>query len=368
MLEAGVGLAPRRGEKVLELRGWRALPGLINAHDHLGLNLLPHLGEPPYDSLYHFAEDVYRPEQSPIRDTLRAAALDRLLWGGFKNLISGVTTVIHHDPFPRRVLLHPAYPVTIFRRYAWSHSLRFGDDPAAAYARRRGRPFIIHAAEGVDDESYGEIGRLDELGLLGPDTVLIHAIASTVADCERLAAARTSVVWCPASNLRLYHRTAPLALLRGRIRLALGTDSTLTGSATLLGELQIALETGLASAEEILEMVTTGAAAIFRLSGERGRIIEGAVADLMVVPDTGAGAAGDLLASHPAHLGLVTCGGRPRLATAEWAEALDLGSPNARVEGVPRWLCGDPRGLRRRIGSAVGESVLGANPLWSLLR
>ncbi len=366
IVETGRGLAPRRRERVVELEGWRALPGLVNAHDHLPLNLLPHLGAPPYDSIYRFAEEVYRPDRSPIREVLAAPAHDRLRWGGYRNLISGVTTVVHHDPFPRRVLLDRAFPVRVFRRYGWSHSLGFGPDPAAAYARCRGRPFVIHAAEGTDEECRREVDRLGELGVLGRNTVLVHGVAVSAAQRARLEAAGSSLVWCPASNLRLYGETAPIADLIGRIRLALGTDSTLTGSPTLLDEARVAAATGLASAEEVLDMVTAGAAAIFGLAG--GRIAAGRPADLALVPARGAGAAGDLLAARPADLGLVAVGGRPRLARPRVAEALGLGTPNAVLEGEPRWLCGDPAGVKRRLEAAAGRGALEANPLWSMLR
>lgn len=365
--ELGRGLLPRRREKVLDLAGYRILPGLINAHDHLALNLLPHLGDPPYASIYRFAEEVYRPERSPIRQTLRASVSDRLWWGGYKNLISGVTTVVHHDPFPRRILLRPGFPVSVLRRYGWSHSLGFGEEPAAAHARAGDKPFIIHAAEGTDAQSHGEIDRLAELGVLAENTVLVHGIALTGAQRSRLAAAGCSLVWCPASNLRLYGRTAPIVELAGRLRLALGTDSTLTGSPTLLDEARAAAETGLASGDEILGMVTAGAARIFGLGGGRGRIEEGAAADLTVVPDAAGGAAQALLAARPADLALVTVAGRPRLARPEVAAELGLGAANAAVAGEPRWLIGDPAALRRRLEAAAGREVVAASPLGALL-
>ena len=222
-----------RRERRLDLTGYRAFPGLINAHDHLQLNLLPHLGDPPWDSRARFAEEIYRPELSPIRETQRVRAADRLSWGGYKNLISGATTVVHHDPWPRRTHWRGGFPVRVPRDHGWSHSLRFSEDPAGDYARCGGRPFVIHAAEGIDDDSHTEIDRLDELGMLASNTVLVHGIALTAAQRRRLAEASVSLVWCPASNLRLYGRTAPIGELDG-VRVALGTDSTLTGSPTLL--------------------------------------------------------------------------------------------------------------------------------------
>ena len=359
------GLVARRRERVLDLDGYRALPGLINAHDHLSLNLLPHLGDPPYPSIYRFAEEIYRPDRSPIRDNERTSIWDRLAWGGYKNLISGVTTVVHHDPLPRLFFFRD-FPVRVLRRYAWTHSLRYGD-PAAAFARARRRPFIIHAAEGIDEECRGEVDRLDELGVLGRRTVLVHGIALTAGQRRRLAVAGVGLVWCPASNLRLYGQTAEIGQLKGSLELALGTDSTLTGSPTLLDEVRAAAATGLATGDEILGLVTTGAARLFGFA-DRGWIGAGAAADLTLVPDSTPGAAAALLAARPNDLALVVVAGRPRLARAGVAEELDLGAANAALQGHPFWLHGDPGALKRRLAAALEGEMLEANPLWSMLQ
>ncbi len=366
ILASGRGLCPRRWERVLDLQGFRALPGLINAHDHLSLNLLPHLGDPPYASLYHFAEAVHDPGESPVRETQSASVADRLWWGGYKNLISGVTTVVHHDPFPRRVLLHPGFPVHVLRRYGWSHSLHFGDNPAAAFEACADLPFIIHAAEGVDAASHQEITRLHELGMLSSRTVIVHGIAMTNEQLRLMARARASLVWCPVSNLRLYGRTAAIDQFGSEVRIALGTDSTLTGSTTLFDEMRAAVATGLANGSEVLEMVTATAADIFHLSG-RGRIVVGNHADLLIVADPGDSPADRLLRSSPADPALVLAGGKVGLARPEFAAELGLGPPNVRLAGEPRWLCGSPVRLRQRIEAAVGSTVLARHPLWALL-
>ena len=79
------------------------MPGLISCHDHLGLNLLPPLGAPPYGNMYEWADEIYNPEQPPISNVLRVRLRDRLRWGAVRNLIAGVTTVMHHDPYYRPV-------------------------------------------------------------------------------------------------------------------------------------------------------------------------------------------------------------------------------------------------------------------------
>ncbi|MFQ5568033.1 MAG: amidohydrolase family protein [Rhodothermales bacterium] len=365
MLDAGRGLAPLRRERVVDGSGYLALPGLINAHDHLDLNLFPRLGTPPYPNFYAWGRDIYHPEQSPIRDVLRVSLPDRLRWSAYKNLVSGVTTVVHHNPYHRR-LFQKAYPVKVLERYAWSHSLGHSPDVAKAFAQRRGRPYIIHAAEGTDTASSEEIEQLGRLGMLAPGTVLVHAIALSDEQVRTLAERVVGVVWCPSSNLHLYGRTAPVHRLLPQVRVALGTDSTLSGAPTLWDELKTAHATGLATPSQLLEMVTTGAAALFDLGDGRGTLRREAPADVLLLPDTGRSAADTLLAATPASVSLVLVDGVPHLAHPDLANALDLGPPDTFIAGRPRWMTGSLSGLRRRIARTVAADILLDNPLWSL--
>lgn len=356
------GLAPRRRERVIDGRDFAALPGLINAHDHLSLNLLPHLGAPPYPNIYAFADDVYRPEAPPL-DPIQTATstADRLIWGAYKNLISGVTTVVHHDPFSRRVLGRSC-PIKVLRRYAWSHSLRFGPDPSTTY--RRDRPFIIHAAEGIEGVET-EIDDLDALGVLAPNTAIVHAIAVDGRQRQRLAARHVGVVWCPYSNQRLYGDTADVeGLIDVGITVALGTDSTISGAPTLLDEARAAESTGRASRREILAMVTRRGAALFGLGDGRGLLVEGGPADLVLLPADGGGTADSLLTSQPGDIALVLVDGQPRRAAASLVERLGVDAPNVWIDGEAAWLWGDIVGLKERLRAAAGDSALDAGPLW----
>lgn len=367
IVECGRGLRRRWRERVLDGSGLLALPGLINAHDHLSLNLLPHLGTPPYPNLYAFAEINYRPEESPIRELmLETHVRDRLWWGAYKNLISGVTTVAHHDPFTRRVF-HRWFPVRLVRRYGWSHSLGFDERPEDAFGQSDG-PFIIHAAEGIDPRSEGEIDELDRRGVLSPRTVLVHAIAVSQSQRQRLVATGSRVVWCPFSNLRLYGQTADIpAYLDAGIPTALGTDSTMSGAATLLDEARTASASGLADDERILAMVTTEAARVYDLDDGRGTLAPGAPADLVLIPDHRETPGASLLDTQPADIALTLIGGAPRRAAPQMAEALGLGPPNARVDGAPTWLYGDVTALRGRLLRDAGADALGGNPVWHRL-
>jgi cytosine/adenosine deaminase-related metal-dependent hydrolase len=95
-----VGFGPGRARDLeVDLSGYLLLPGLINAHDHLEFNLFPRLGRGPYGNAVEWARDVYHPDCPPVAQHLALTKRIRLLWGGLKNLLSGVTTVAHHNPY-----------------------------------------------------------------------------------------------------------------------------------------------------------------------------------------------------------------------------------------------------------------------------
>ena len=366
VLETGRGLAPHRREQVVEGDGYLALPGLINAHDHLDLNLFPRLGHPPYTNFYDWGRAIYHPGESPVRDLLQVSLADRLWWSAYKQLISGVTTVVHHNPYARRIF-GARFPVKVLKRYRWSHSLGHSDDIVKTFAGSRGRPYIIHAAEGVDEASSEEVEQLEQLGVLAANTVLIHGIALSHAHMQRLAARGVSLVWCPSSNLHLYGRTAPIDRLRHHnVRVALGTDATLSGLPTLWDELHAAHATGLATPEDLLEMVTITPASVFKLGDGRGTLRLYAPADLILLPDDGPSAAEILTASTASSVALVLVDGTPRLADPTWTQKLNLPPPNTCVEGTPRWMTGSLEALRQRIAATVDAAILTQNPLWNL--
>lgn len=358
---AGLDEAPGRGDLVIDLEGAVLAPGLINAHDHLELNTLPRLKwRDRYANAREWVEDFqprFRTDPALV-EMLSQPMADRLFVGMLKNLLSGVTTVCHHNPMYRP--LRAGCPIRVVRRYGFSHSLYIDGAAVARSFRRtpRGWPWIIHAAEGTDATAADEFRRLDELGCIGPRTVLVHGVGLRAPDRARLIAAGGALVWCPGSNDFLFGARAEVEPFARAGRLALGSDSRLSGARDLLAELGVARRTPGLSARALVRAVTADAAAVLRLP-LAGRLAVGAPADLAVFRPDGPDPWEALVSCERAEVQLVMVAGQPRVGDRSLRalfETAGVPAVEARLDGVPKLLA---QSLARRLAqSAVGEPGL----------
>jgi cytosine/adenosine deaminase-related metal-dependent hydrolase len=328
----------RSPRPILDLTGFLILPGLINAHDHLEFNLFPSLGHGTYPNAKSWAEDIYRPDASPVKEHLALSKRTRLAWGGLKNLLSGVTTVSHHNPFEPTVF-DASFPVNVVERFGWAHSLDFSPDLVERFRTTPEEwPFILHAAEGVDEHARSEISRLDALGVLSERTVLVHAIGLDQPDLHLLRQRHSSLVWCPSSNVSTYGHTVAADVLRSGLRVALGTDSALTAHVDLIDEIAIAERTHELSWQELFEMVTRRSACVLRLTDGQGTIRDGGAADLVVVEDQSQSPAKALRQLRPE---MVIVRGKIRLVSPRLREAISDLDDNRwnpiSVQGKSHW-------------------------------
>lgn len=303
-------------------------PGLINAHDHLHRNHYGRLGDPPYANAYAWGRDIHARHADAIA---RGRALPRraaLLHGAWKNLFSGVTTVVHHDAWEDD--FDAGFPVRV-ARVRNAHSLGFEPELAAARAGRG--PFAVHLAEGTDPLSADEIRELGQRGLLTSDLLAVHVVGADADGVRRLRASGAAVVWCPSSNLFLFGRTAPPELLAPGIDVLVGSDSLLTGAGTLLDELRVARALALVADDHLLDAVAATAAR--RLGVPPPSLAPGSPADLALFRRP-------VLDATAADVAAVFVAGVPRVldpalvpALGAWGEAEEL----MEMDGVVRWTC-----------------------------
>ena len=269
------------------------LPGLINSHDHLIGTYLPKVGNGPYVNWLPWdndlkSADVYRERQ-------QVENRDLYLLGGYRNLLSGVTSVSDHIPHAVNEPFLDILPVKALSRYALAHSvgplaLQWGDGISIEYqkAQKEDIPFITHCSEGFDEETKRDVRTLERLGAIGEYTVLIHGIAFSKDDIALLKERRSNVVWCADSNMYMFNETTDIkGIIDAGVNVSIGTDSPMSGGENLLHEMRFGREYYRKKygedlpAKQIVRMVTSNPAHSFRLH-KNGKIEPGNIADIVL--------------------------------------------------------------------------------------
>jgi len=148
-------------------------------------------------------------------------------------------------------------------------------------------------AEAVAQTGQRPLSRLNDLGLVTPALVAVHATQLTDEDIAQLAGAGAHVVHCPRSNLKLASGTCRVAdLVAAGVNVALGTDGAASNNrldvwsemtfAALAGK-NHAGDAEALPAETILRMATIQGARALGLDGEIGSLEIGKSADAICV-------------------------------------------------------------------------------------
>jgi len=358
----------------IDLAGKPAFPGFVNPHDHFMGTWSPRLGSGPYKNARLWQEDIFS-EEKPHREyrekkrVMNEATFPLYQLGMYKNIFSGVTTVSDHFPkMPDE--FYAQSPIRIIQRYRQAHSVYWnnrwgGKDLTEEFAEARGEmPFIIHIAEGTDEESQRELRQLDELGSLAENTILIHGIAFSDEDISLLAKRGGNLVWCPDSNRFLIGKTADVKqLLEKGINVSLGTDSTMSGSDNLFDELRCAKESYQErygediSNETLFKMTTTNAAKALMVSDEVGTVEAKKFADILVLRGSPSNPLKSLMAVQPGDIELLLCGGKPVLSAMEYHQLFSefsVSNTLIDINGEVRLVAGCPFSPIKQIQQVLG--------------
>jgi 5-methylthioadenosine/S-adenosylhomocysteine deaminase len=322
--------------ETLDATGGLVLPGLVNTHAHLAMNLFR--GTADDVSLEEFLERLLTAELALLDAAAVAVGVEAAL---AESVRGGVTTALDMYWFPEaasevaarvgfRLLNGPSFiDVTdpegrdFDARLAWAEELlaarRDADPdgpvwvmPHSAYmlsreqlqrimqlAARFGARVHVHAAEspGEDDAVRARhdarpLPALGAAGVLGPGTVVAHAVQLDDADIALLADTGTAVAHCPVSNLNLGCGIAPLpALLEAGVPVGIGTDGAVSGGALdMFAGIRMAalLHKGVTrdprtvGAERAVRMATADGAAVLGLADRVGSLTVGRRADVIV--------------------------------------------------------------------------------------
>ncbi|HKU79376.1 MAG TPA: amidohydrolase family protein, partial [Rhodanobacteraceae bacterium] len=234
--------------------------------------------------------------------------------------------------------------VALLRDYGWSYALgwpAYGPPVWQSFdATPSDRPWMIHLAEGTDATAQAELMQLDAMGCVASNSVLVHGVGLREGDIDRVIERGAAVVWCPTSNRNLLGRTLDPRRLQAAGRLALGSDSRLSGARDLLEEVRSVVDGGILGARETLTLATIDAARILRLP-RRGHVSAGAHADLLIAADRGGDVARSVVGIERSQIRAVVRDGLPRIADpdfAEWFEASGVETVAATLDGRPKLL------------------------------
>ena len=295
-------------------------PGLINAHDHLHRNHYGRLGAPPYANARDWAADIQVRYESEIARGRAVPRRTALLTGAWKNLLAGVTHVVHHDPWERDC--DSDFPINVVRIANADSITGMPEGPFPACT-----PFALHVAEGVDEAAAQEVRTLHAREILDHHLLAVHAVGADADGITKVRDSGCAVVWCPTSNHFLFGRSAPLALLES-VDVLLGSDSLLTGAGTLLDELRAAR--GRISDSRLLDAI--GPLAARRLGVQAPSLTPGSPVDFVLFR-------GEILNSTAEDVLLVVAGGELRVLAPELVPLLGVrGGQMIAWRGITRWI------------------------------
>jgi hypothetical protein len=295
--------------------GGTIYPGLIELHNHLSYNALQLWQvNKKYDNRGQWSDTTSNPDyrkliSGPMSVIGKSPSLVPSLvrYVEAKCLVAGVTTsqgiALSSDPgiptFYQGVIRNTDQPDSPRLPRAPSRISDVAANGASAFETEleSDHRLLLHLAEGIGTTAhqyFDDLKMPDGSWAISNHLIGIHSVALTAPDIEIVKQHGGSMVWSPLSNLLLYGQTAQISEFHEQgVAIGLGSDWAPSGSKNLLGELKVAAvydrhqPTGATfSAEQLVRMVTSDAAAILDWGDALGSIEPGKLADLMVVDST----------------------------------------------------------------------------------
>lgn len=383
-------------------------PGLVDLHNHTSFNILPTWAPNQYHNRYAWRnESMHERALELARDMSRSDFCEVNQFAELRALLGGTTTVLgtpSPPPFAHvvqrslasvldagRYLKHwvdgaagrfrptPTYVQCVSglaRNLDWENAfdgLRpvraralIGLDADSSKMRQqlgKGKLELltVHLAEGKksDPDSRQEFDALVAAGLLTGNTAVVHGIALAEKEFKQMAAVGAALIWSPRSNVALYGETADVrSALRAGVTVVVGPDWALTGSATLLGEIQWAHKYsqqalgGAISPRALFDMASSSAARVAGSAAHIGELADGRQADFFVVSGMDYQPFEALMTISPRQISLVVVNGIPIVGTPEYVKKLGVSD----VE--PLSVCGSARVLNSSAMPVVPFSAL----------
>ena len=330
------------GLEVNARRSGILMPGLINAHTHLAMNLLR--GYADDKPLKEWLEQHIWPAEAAnmgpeyVRDGTELALAESLLCGvttvNDMYFFADVTATACHaagmratvgllildfpthwakspdEYFSRGLALHDrltSEPLvnTAFAPHAPYTVSRASLERIATLSAELDLPVHMHVHETAQEvldfnNTHGvrPIAHLDDIGLLNANLLAVHLTQLTDEEIARLAETGVNAIHCPESNMKLASGITPVsAMLEAGVNIAVGTDGAASNNdLDLLAELRTACFLAKSSSQNAatlpagraLQMVTIDAARALGMADQIGSLEPGKAADCIVFdPDLG---------------------------------------------------------------------------------
>lgn len=340
------------------------LPGLLDLHGHPEFNVFAPW-EPPrtYINRYAWRGDtehygkLIREPQNRLLETVPTGT--QLRYAEIRAVVGG-TTAIQGASRDTQGSTEPLVRNVDGLIFGHQHARAMIDLPSSITSPRGGKTlqgiledvengevtaFYVHLAEGRRDNprSVEEFTHLADLQALTSATVIIHGSALTRDQLGDAKDAGARLVWSPQSNLRLYAQTTRAAdAIDLGLPIALGADWLPSGSTSLLAEMKVARHelanqgTSI-TADALVAMVTSGAAAVAGLADKLGSLRVGRPADLVVMTRNDADPYESVCDSTPADVELVLIGGNIVYGRTDWTHHLAADPTHSILEPVIAW-------------------------------